>query len=71
MYIDGHLKGGFETVKAYADFCGYFKTWLEDKSVKLWPPRQGEMLIKDYKDCLQYVNKEVKFIFIVELPYIG
>ncbi|CAB3985212.1 oocyte-specific F-box [Paramuricea clavata] len=62
MYIDGHLKGGFETVKAYADFCGYFKTWLEDKSVKLWPPRQGEMLIKDYKDCLQYVNKEISSV---------
>ena len=59
MYIDGHLKGGFDTVKAYAEFCGYFKTWLDDKSVKLWPPRQGDMLIQDYKDCLLYVNQEV------------
>lgn len=59
MYIDGRLKGGFETVKAYADFCHYFKTWLENKSLQLWPPRQGQMLIDDYKDCLKFVNKQV------------
>lgn len=60
MYIDGHLKGGFQTVKAYADFCGYFKNWLDAKSIKLWVPRQGEMVAEDYRACLEYVNGEVR-----------
>lgn len=59
MYIDGHLKGGFQTVKAYADFCGYFKNWLDAKSIKLWVPRQGELVAEDYRACLEYVNGEV------------
>ncbi|XP_032233478.1 uncharacterized protein LOC5508792 [Nematostella vectensis] len=58
-YIDGRLKGGFRTVKAYAEFCGYFKNWLDAKSVKLWPPRQGEMVAQDYRHCLKYVNREL------------
>lgn len=58
-YIDGRLKGGFKTVKAYAEFCGYFKNWLDAKSIKLWPPRQGEMVAQDYRHCLKYVNREV------------
>lgn len=60
MYIEGHLKGGFQTVKAYADFCGYFKNWLDAKSIKLWVPRQGEMVAEDYRACLEYVNGEVR-----------
>lgn len=60
MYIDGHLKGGFQTVKAYADFCGYFKNWLDAKSIKLWVPRQGDMVAEDYRACLEYVNVEVR-----------
>lgn len=59
MYIDGHLKGGFQTVKAYADFCGYFKNWLDAKSIKLWVPRQGELVAEDYRACLEYVNGEL------------
>ncbi|XP_031562606.1 uncharacterized protein LOC116298338 [Actinia tenebrosa] len=58
-YIDGRLKGGFKTVKAYAEFCGYFKNWLDAKSIKLWPPRQGEMVAQDYRHCLKYVNREL------------
>lgn len=60
-YIDGRLKGGFKTVKAYAEFCGYFKNWLDAKSIKLWPSRQGEMVAQDYRHCLKYVNREVMF----------
>lgn len=59
MYIDGHLKGGFQTVEAYAGFCGYFKNWLDTKSIKLSVPRQGEMVAEDYRACLEYVNSEV------------
>lgn len=61
MYIEGHLKGGFQTVRAYAGFCGYFKTWLDAKSIKLWAPRQGDLVAQDYRDCLEYVNNEVQF----------
>ena len=61
MYIDGHLKGGFQTVEAYAGFCGYFKNWLDTKSIKLNVPRQGEMVAEDYRACLEYVNSEVSF----------
>lgn len=57
MYIDGSLKGGFQTVKAYADFCAKFKSWVEEKSVGVWPPRLGEILAQDYRDALDYVNK--------------
>lgn len=59
MYIDGHLKGGFQTVEAYAGFCGYFKNWLDTKSIKLSVPRQGELVAEDYRACLEYVNSEV------------
>ena len=59
MYIDGQLKGGFQTVKAYAEFCGKFKSWLDEMSLKLWPPRHGEVLAQDYRDALDFVNKEV------------
>lgn len=61
MYIDGHLKGGFQTVEAYAGFCGYFKNWLDTKSIKLSVPRQGEMVAEDYRACLEYVNSEVSW----------
>ena len=64
MYIDGHLKGGFQTVKAYADFCGYFKNWLDAKSNKLLVQRQGEMVAEDYRACLEYVNGEVNHLGI-------
>lgn len=60
MYIDGQLKGGFQTVKDYAEFCGRFKSWLEESSLKLWPPRHGDVLAQDYRDALDYVNKEVR-----------
>ena len=69
MYIDGHLKGGFQTVKAYADFCGYFKNWLDAKSIKLWVPRQGDMVAEDYRACLEYVNVEVRSLDIAKLNY--
>jgi len=62
MYIDGQLKGGFQTVKDYAEFCGRFKSWLEEKSLKLWPPRHGDVLAQDYRDALDYVNKELSLI---------
>ena len=65
MYIDGQLKGGFQTVKDYAEFCGRFKGWLEEKSLKLWPPRHGDVLAQDYRDALDYVNKEVTSVFLV------
>ena len=63
MYIDGHLKGGFQTVEAYAGFCGYFKNWLDTKSIKLSVPRQGEMVAEDYRACLEYVNSEVSWVY--------
>ncbi len=63
MYIDGQLKGGFQTVKDYAEFCGRFKSWLEEKSLKLWPPRHGDVLAQDYRDALDYVNKEVSLVW--------
>ena len=59
MYIEGHLKGGFQTVKAYAGFCAFFKNWLDAKSTKLWPQRQGDLVAQDYRECLEYVNNEV------------
>ena len=59
MYIDGNLKGGFQTVKAYAEFCALFKSWMEERSLKIWPPRHGEVLAQDYRDALDYVNKQV------------
>lgn len=59
MYIDGNLKGGFQTVKAYAEFCAKFKSWMEDKSMKLWPPRLGEIMAQDYRSALDYVNKSL------------
>eukprot|EP00794_Sanderia_malayensis_P003139 gene3139-3607_t len=62
MYIDGQLKGGFQTVKDYAEFCGRFKSWLEEKSLKLWPPRHGDVLAQDYRDALDYVNKELSLV---------
>ena len=73
MYIDGNLKGGFQTVKAYAEFCAQFKAWMEEKSMKIWPPRLGDILAQDYRDALDYVNKSVsaviqvinKFLFTV------
>ncbi len=67
MYIDGQLKGGFQTVKDYAEFCGRFKSWLEEKSLKLWPPRHGDVLAQDYRDALDYVNKEVTVFFCLNL----
>ncbi|XP_066928351.1 uncharacterized protein [Clytia hemisphaerica] len=57
MYIEGNLKGGFQTVKAYAEFCGKFRSWMEEKSMKLWPPRIGEILAQDYRIALDFVNK--------------
>ena len=65
MYIDGHLKGGFQTVEAYAGFCGYFKNWLDTKSIKLSVPRQGELVAEDYRACLEYVNSEVTDVLSV------
>jgi len=62
MYIDGNLKGGFQTVKAYAEFCAIFKSWMEEKSLKLWPPRLGEILAQDYRDALDYVNKSLALV---------
>ncbi|XP_057293400.1 uncharacterized protein LOC130622024 [Hydractinia symbiolongicarpus] len=59
MYIDGNLKGGFQTVKAYAEFCALFKSWMEEKSIKLWPPRLGQIMAQDYRDALDYVNKSL------------
>ena len=64
MYIDGNLKGGFQTVKAYAEFCAQFKAWMEEKSMKIWPPRLGDILAQDYRDALDYVNKSVSAVII-------
>lgn len=61
MYIDGNLKGGFQTVKAYAEFCAKFRSWMEEKSLKLWPPRMGEIMAQDYRHALNSVNKSVSF----------
>ena len=63
MYIDGNLKGGFQTVKAYAEFCAKFRSWMEEKSIKLWPPRIGEILAQDYRIALDFVNKSVSIYF--------
>ena len=63
MYIDGNLKGGFQTVKAYAEFCAKFKSWMEEKSMKIWPPRLGEIMAQDYRSALDYVNKSVSLAF--------
>lgn len=63
MYIDGNLKGGFQTVKAYAEFCAKFRSWMEEKSMKLWPPRIGEILAQDYRIALDFVNKSVRIYF--------
>lgn len=71
MYIDGNLKGGFQTVKAYAEFCAKFKSWMEEKSLKLWPPRMGEILAQDYRHALDYVNKSVCIILNRLLQYTG
>ena len=65
MYIDGNLKGGFQTVKAYAEFCAQFKAWMEEKSMKIWPPRLGDILAQDYRDALDYVNKSVSAVIQV------
>ena len=65
MYIDGNLKGGFQTVKAYAEFCAQFKAWMEEKSIKIWPPRLGDILAQDYRDALDYVNKSVSAVIQV------
>jgi len=62
MYIDGNLKGGFQTVKAYAEFCALFKSWMEERSLKIWPPRHGEVLAQDYRDALDYVNKQLAIV---------
>ena len=67
MYIDGHLKGGFQTVEAYAGFCGYFKNWLDTKSIKLSVPRQGELVAEDYRACLEYVNSEVTDVLNIQI----
>ena len=64
MYIDGNLKGGFQTVKAYAEFCAKFKSWMEEKSLKVWPPRIGGILAQDYRDSLDYVNKSVRIYIL-------
>jgi len=61
MYIDGNLKGGFQTVKAYAEFCANFRSWMEERSMKLWPPRIGEIMAQDYRSALDYVNKSVSY----------
>ena len=61
MYIDGNLKGGFETVKAYAEFCAKFRSWMEEKSLKLCPPRMGEIMAQDYRHALNSVHKSVSF----------
>ena len=65
MCIDGNLKGGFQTVKAYAEFCAQFKAWMEEKSMKIWPPRLGDILAQDYRDALDYVNKSVSAVIQV------
>ena len=65
MYIDGNLKGGFQTVTAYAEFCAKFKSWMEEKSLKLWLPRIGEILAQDYRDALDYVNKSVCHFYLL------
>ena len=65
MYIDGNLKGGFKTVKAYAEFCAQFKAWMEEKSMKIWPPSLGDILAQDYRDALDYVNKSVSAVIQV------
>ena len=70
MYIDGNLKGGFQTVKAYAEFCANFKSWMEEKSLKVWPPRIGGILAQDYRDSLDYVNKTVSSYIFSIAPFL-